>query len=64
MDRGIKNIAVLSSNMFFNGKHLSEVKGRYHYLRKRLQHLGTCSARRKLRTIGDGRDGLCLASTT
>ncbi len=51
IDRGIKNIAVLSNNKFFNPKHLREVKGRYHYNRKKLQHLGTRSAHRKLRKL-------------
>ncbi|MGC8585449.1 MAG: transposase, partial [Thermoplasmata archaeon] len=51
IDRGIKNIAVLSNNIFFNSKHLREVKGRYQYLKRRLQHLGTRSAKRKLRKI-------------
>jgi putative transposase len=51
IDRGIKNIAVLSNNTFFNSKHLREVKGRYQYLRRRLQHLGTRSAHRKLKKL-------------
>jgi putative transposase len=51
IDRGIKNIAVLSNNTFFNSKHLREVKGRYQYLKRRLQHSGTRSARRKLRDV-------------
>jgi IS605 OrfB family transposase len=51
IDRGIKNIAVLSNNVFFNSKHLREVKGRYQYLKRKLQHLGTRSAKRKLRKI-------------
>jgi len=51
IDGGIKNIAVLSNNVFFNSKHLREVKGRYQYLKRKLQHLGTCSANRKLRKI-------------
>jgi len=51
IDRGIKNIAVLSNNMFFNSKHLREVKGRYQYLKRGLQHLGTRSAHRKLRKL-------------
>jgi putative transposase len=51
MDRGIRNIAVLSNNIFFNSKHLKEVKGRYRYLRRKLQHLGTRSAHRKLRKL-------------
>ncbi len=48
IDRGIKNIAVLSNNMFFNSAHLKDVKGRYRYNKKRLQHAGTRSAHRKL----------------
>jgi len=51
IDRGVKNIAVLSNNMFFNSKHLREVKGRYQYLKRRLQHSGTRSAHRKLRKL-------------
>jgi putative transposase len=51
MDRGIKNIAVLSNNMFFNSKHLREVKGRYQYLKRKLQHSGTRSAHRKLNKL-------------
>lgn len=51
IDRGIKNIAVLSDNSFFNSRHLREVKGRYQYLRKKLQHSGTRSAHRRLREI-------------
>ena len=51
IDRGIKNITVLSNNMYFNSKHLREVKGRYQFLRKKLQHLGTRSAHRKLRKL-------------
>ncbi|OWP56080.1 MAG: hypothetical protein B2I17_08125 [Thermoplasmatales archaeon B_DKE] len=52
IDRGIKNIAVLSNNRFFNSKHLKSVKGRYRYNRKRLQHAGTRSAHKKLRELG------------
>jgi transposase, IS605 OrfB family, central region len=51
IDRGVKNIAVLSNNLFFNSKHLREVKGRYQYLKRKLQHLGTRSAHRKLRKL-------------
>jgi len=51
VDRGIKNIAVLSNNMFFNSKHLREVKGRYQFLKRKLQHLGTHSAHRKLKKL-------------
>jgi len=51
IDRGIKNIAVLSDNTFFNSRHLREVKGRYRYMKRRLQHLGTRSAHRKLKKL-------------
>jgi len=51
IDRGVKNIAALSNNLFFNSKHLREVKGRYQYLKRKLQHLGTRSAHRKLRKL-------------
>jgi IS605 OrfB family transposase len=51
IDRGIKNIAVLSNNIFFNSKHLREVKGRFKHNRKELQHVGTRSAHRKLKRL-------------
>lgn len=51
IDRGVKNIAVLSNNVFFNSKHVREVKGRYQYLKRKLQHLGTRSAHRKLKKL-------------
>jgi len=51
IDRGIKNIAVLSNNIFFNSRHLREAKGIYQYLKRRLQHLGARSAHRKLKKI-------------
>ena len=51
IDRGIKNIAVLSNNQFFNSKHLRQVKGRYQYNKRTLQHAGTRSAHRKLKEL-------------
>ncbi len=51
IDRGIKNIAVLSNNKFINSAHLKDVKGRYRYNKKKLQHAGTRSAHRKLREL-------------
>ena len=51
IDRGMKNIAVLLNNRFFNSKALKSVKGRYRYKKKRLQHAGTRSAHRKLREL-------------
>jgi putative transposase len=47
IDRGIKNIAVLSNNMFFDSRKLRNVKGRYQQNKAKLQHVGTCSAHRK-----------------
>jgi len=51
IDRGIKNISVLSNNVFFNSSPLRSVKGRYEHNRSELQHLGTHSAHRKLREL-------------
>ncbi len=49
IDRGILNIVTCDDNTFVNSKHLREVKGRYQYMRIKLQSLGTRSAKRKLR---------------
>ena len=51
IDRGIKNIAVLSNNMFFNASQLRSIKGRYRHNRSELQHAGTRSAHRKLKEL-------------
>ena len=51
IDRGIRNIAACSDNSFFNSKHLRAVKGRNQYLHRKLQHVGTRSAKRKLRSL-------------
>lgn len=51
IDRGIRNIAVCSENTFFNSKHLRSIKGRYQYIKRRLQHIGTRSAHRKLQML-------------
>ena len=51
IDRGCVNIAVCSNNQFFNSKHLKNVKGKYRYLRKKLQAKGTHSAKRLLRKL-------------
>jgi IS605 OrfB family transposase len=53
IDRGIKNIAVCSNNLFYNSKHLRDVKGRYQYLKRILQSKDTPSAKRKLKEISD-----------
>jgi IS605 OrfB family transposase len=51
IDRGILNIVTCSDNSFVNSRHLRAVKGRYQYLKAKLQSLGTASARRKLRKL-------------
>ena len=54
IDRGIRNIVACSDSSFFNSKHLRAVKGKYQYLRRRLQHVGTRSAKRKLKALTGG----------
>ena len=51
IDRGLRNIAVLSNNIFINSNHLTAVKRRYEHLRSILQQKGTRSANRKLNEI-------------
>ncbi|OGD45716.1 hypothetical protein A3K70_00125 [Candidatus Bathyarchaeota archaeon RBG_16_48_13] len=51
IDRGILNIAACSDNTFFSSKRLRAVKGRYQFLKRRLQHVGTRSAHRKLQRL-------------
>lgn len=51
IDRGINNIAVCSDNTFYNSKQLRSVKGRYQYLKRRLQSKGTPSAKRHLKKL-------------
>lgn len=51
IDRGIMNIVTCSDNSFVNSRHLRAVKGRYQYLKARLQSLGTASAKRRLRKL-------------
>ena len=62
IDRGIKNIAVLSNNMFFNARELRSVKGRYRHNRSELQHVGTRSAHRKLKELS-GRERRFVQNT-
>jgi len=59
IDRGILNIAVCSDNTFFDSRHLRAVKGRYRYLRRRLQHVGTRSAHRKLQRLSGRERRFC-----
>lgn len=51
VDLGVNNIAVCSNNIFFNSKHLKNIKGKYQYLRRKLQSIGTRSAKRKLKKL-------------
>lgn len=51
IDRGIRNISVCSDNSFMSGNKLRNTKGKYHYLRRKLQRLGTRSAIRKLHKL-------------
>jgi IS605 OrfB family transposase len=51
IDRGVLNPAVTSDNRFFNAREIRKVKGRYQYLRSRLQAKGTRSAKRKLKRL-------------
>lgn len=51
IDVGIKKVAVTSDNTFYNSKHLKNIKGKYHRLKRHLQSKGTKSAKRKLKKI-------------
>lgn len=51
VDRGVLNIVACSDNTFFNSKKLRNVKGRFQHLKSKLQHLGTRSAKRKLKRL-------------
>jgi IS605 OrfB family transposase len=51
IDRGIKNIAVVSDNRFFGGGEIKKVSERYERLRGSLQSKGTRSSKRHLRII-------------
>jgi putative transposase len=51
IDRGIINPVVTSDAQFFNSNHIRAVKGKYTWLRQRLQSKGTRSAKRHLRKL-------------
>ncbi len=51
IDLGIKNFAVLSNGAFIKPNKIRAIKRNYAYLRKRLQSLGTRSAKRKLKSL-------------
>ncbi len=48
VDLGINNIAACSDNTFWKSGPVKSVKGKYQYLRSKLQSIGTRSAKRKL----------------
>lgn len=60
IDCGINKIAVCSDNTFYASKHLKRRKGEFFYLRKKLQHKGTRSAKRLLKKIS-GRENRFVA---
>ncbi len=62
IDRGIRNVAACSDNSFFNSRHLRAVKGRYQFLKRRLQHVGTRSAHHKLGRVS-GRERRFVLNT-
>jgi IS605 OrfB family transposase len=62
IDRGILNIAACSDNTFFSSKRLRDVKGRYQFLKRKLQHVGTRSAHRKLQVLS-GRERRFVLNT-
>jgi transposase len=62
IDRGILNVAVCSDNTFFDSKRLRAVKGRYQFLKCKLQHVGTRSAHRKLQRLS-GRERRFVLNT-
>jgi len=51
IDRGIINPVVSSDNQFFNSRNLRRIKGRYQWLKARLQSKGTPSAKRHLQRL-------------
>lgn len=50
-DRGINHIAVCSDNEFYNSNRLKNIKGKYQYLKAKLQLKGTHSAKRHLKKL-------------
>jgi IS605 OrfB family transposase len=49
IDRGLRNVAVCSNNMFFNAARINATRGRYAKNKAELQAKGTRSATRRLR---------------
>lgn len=51
IDRGIRNIAVTSDNVFFSGRNVKRICSARRSLRRRLQKAGTKSAKRHLKLL-------------
>ena len=51
IDLGIKKMAVISNNTFYNSKYLKNIKGKYQKLKRDCQRKGTKSAKRKLKLL-------------
>jgi len=62
IDVGIINTAVCSDNTFYNSKRLRAVKGRYQFLKRKLQHIDTRPAHRKLQQLS-GRERRFVLNT-
>lgn len=60
IDRGIKRVAVLSNNLFWNTNEILRLKYKNQYLRQVLQAKGTRSAKRKLKKLS-GRERRYMA---
>lgn len=56
IDMGINFVAVSydsrGTSLFFNGRSIKDKRSNYKHMRKQLQQLGTASARRKLKRVG------------
>jgi IS605 OrfB family transposase len=51
IDRGVTNPVVTSNGQFFNSREIRRVKGKYQWLKGRLQSKGTRSAKRHLKRL-------------
>jgi len=62
IDRGILNPVVTSNNQFFNSSEIRRVKGKYSWVKSKLQSTGTRSAKRHLKRIS-GREKRFMTDT-
>jgi putative transposase len=51
IDRGLRNLAVCSNNIFYHSNETKRIKGKFTFLRAQLQSKGTRSAKRKLKKL-------------